>query len=206
MTHKELIKHLIDSGVLKSSEIIKAFQNIDRADFVLEKDLKEAYKDNPLSIGYGQTISQPYTVAFMLELLNPKEGEKILDIGSGSGWTTALLSEITGEKGKIIGMEIIPELVEFGKLNLGKYNFTHAKILKAYKNLGFLKEAPYDKILVSATTDESSIEKLTKQLKISGVLVIPVYSSIWKVIKNSEKDWEIEKHTGFSFVPLKRMV
>ena len=206
MTHKELIKHLIDSGVLESSEIIKAFEKIDRTDFILEKDKTSAYEDNPLSIGYGQTISQPYTVAFILELLKPEKGEKILDIGSGSGWTTALLSEITGKEGKVIGMEIIPELVRFGKANLEKYAFSQAEIIKAGEILGAPENAPFDKILVSATTDEGVIQELARQLKISGVLVIPIHDSIWKVSKIGEEDLKIEKHFGFSFVPLKRMV
>ncbi len=92
MTKIELISKLISQGILKTQLIIEAFNKIDRIDFVKEEYKKEAYHDYPLPIDFGQTISQPLTVAFMLELLNPKPGEKILEIGAGSGWLTALLS------------------------------------------------------------------------------------------------------------------
>src|SRR3989344_1328532 len=91
---KPLIDPLVLSGVLKSRGIIEAFQRVDRADFVPDEFRDSAYVDEPLPIGYGQTISQPWTVAFMLELLAPEGGESILDIGSGSGWQTALLAYI----------------------------------------------------------------------------------------------------------------
>ena len=105
---EELVKNLKSSGVLKSPKIIEAFLKVDRKDFV-PKDMKaSAYLDQALSIGHSQTISQPYTVAFMLELLEPKEGDpstslrasKIMDIGYGSGWASALLAHIVGERGK----------------------------------------------------------------------------------------------------------
>ena len=91
-----LINELINSGYLKTPEIVSAFKKIKRQDFVRPEDAERAEINAPLVIGYGQTISQPATVAFMLEKLQPKRGEKILDIGSGSGWTAALLAEIVG--------------------------------------------------------------------------------------------------------------
>jgi len=93
---KKLVEHLARKGVLASESIKRAFLDIDRACFVGEKNKPYAYEDRPLPIGYGQTISQPYTVAFMFELLQPEKGDKILDIGAGSGWTTALLKNIAG--------------------------------------------------------------------------------------------------------------
>ena len=123
--NQSLINHLINVGVLKTPEIIKAFYKIDRAFFVPKEFHDYAYEDYPLSIGYGATISQPYTVAFMLELLQPKKGEKILDVGSGSSWTTALLAHIVGIKGKIFGVEIVPELIKFAKDNLKKFKFSN---------------------------------------------------------------------------------
>ena len=119
-----LIDSLIQQGWLKTPEIIEAFRKIKRIDFLPEdmKDLAEL--NEALPIGYGQTISQPLVVAFMLELLQPKKGEKILDIGSGSGWTSALLADIVSQKensGKVIAIEFIPELKEFGEKNVAKY-------------------------------------------------------------------------------------
>ena len=120
---EELVKHLRELGVLKSPQIIAAFLAIDRARFVSDELKAEAYIDEALPIGEGQTTSQPYTVAFMLELLEPQAGEVILDIGSGSGWQTAILAKIAGKTGKVHAVEIIPELCELGRRNVGKYNF-----------------------------------------------------------------------------------
>ncbi len=118
---KTLVSELVERGRLKTPEIIKAFEKIDRANFMGYKtDL--SYVDNAFPIGHGQTISQPTTVAIMFELLQPKPGDKVLDIGSGSGWTTALLSEIVGPKGKVYSIEIIKELYKFGKKNVEKYS------------------------------------------------------------------------------------
>lgn len=163
-TNNELVEHLVNLGVLKAPGIITAFKGINRKDFVPADSQDFAYEDTALSIGNGQTISQPYTVAFMLELLSPQKGDNILDVGSGSGYTTALLAMIVGKSGEIIGVEIIPELVIFGKENLSKYGFSNVRIYQAEKVLGFLEKAPYDKILVSASTEELPKE-LVDQLK-----------------------------------------
>jgi len=118
---ESLISELIEQGYLKTPRIIRAFKKIDRADFVLPEFKNSAYLNVPLPIGHGQTISQPLTVAFMFELLQPEVGDKILDIGSGSGWTTALLAEIMSKMGKVFSIEIVPELCEFGEGNVRKY-------------------------------------------------------------------------------------
>src|SRR3989344_6125935 len=112
---KELIDYLIERKILKTPRIIEAFRAVDRAAFVLPEYKDEAYENHPLPIGEGQTISQPETVAFMLEKLDPAAGEKILDVGSGSGWTTALLADIAGDSGKDFGIERIPSLCELGR-------------------------------------------------------------------------------------------
>ena len=102
---------------MKIDLVKKAFKEINRADFVLPEHLNVVGVDAPLLIGYGQTISQPTTVKMMLEWLDAKPGNKVLDVGSGSGWTTALLSNIVGKKGKVYAVERIPELKEFGEKN-----------------------------------------------------------------------------------------
>lgn len=117
----ELIEHLRRRNVLKSPNIIKAFKVVDRQDFVSKDYVARCYEDIALPIGYGQTISQPTTVAIMLEALKPDAGQKILDIGSGSGWTTALLSCIVGNTGYVFGVERIAKLADFGKSNIKKY-------------------------------------------------------------------------------------
>ncbi|PIU79468.1 MAG: protein-L-isoaspartate O-methyltransferase [Candidatus Moranbacteria bacterium CG06_land_8_20_14_3_00_43_56] len=199
-----LVKDLIYSGYLKTDRIIDAFSKIRRVDFVPE-DLESAAQANiPLPIGQGQTISQPLTVAFMLEKLEPLPGDKILDVGSGSGWTAVLLAHIVGEKGKVIGMERIKELCDFGINNVSKYHLIEGgrvKIICADGTKGYVNEAPYDRILVSAAAREVPKE-LKKQLKVGGRLVIPVGSSIWVLEKISDKDFREKEYPGFAFVPL----
>jgi len=199
-----LIDSLILRGYLKTPSVIEAFRKIKRADF-LPSHLKSLSDiDEALPIGEGQTISQPAVVAFMIELLEPKKGEKILDVGSGSGWTTALLAQIVGEKGKVFGIELIPSLAEFGKENIKRYNFIEkgiVKILCQDGSKGLPEEAPFDKILVSASAEDVS-QAFREQLKKGGKLVIPISTSIW-LFKKKEKDvFEEKEYPGFVFVPL----
>jgi len=166
--------------------------------------VSEAEANIPLPIGYGQTISQPLTVAVMLELLDPKPGDNILDVGSGSGWSTSLLAHIVGKKGKVIALERIAELYKLGLKNTEKFGFIEEGIVEFYKedgNNGFEKNAPYDRILVSASSEEIP-DALKKQLKVGGKMVIPVKNSIWYLEKNGENEFHEEEYPGFSFVPL----
>ena len=224
MSHTQLINELIQGGWLKTPRIIEAFKEIRREDF-LPEDLKNlAYLNEALPIGYGQTISQPLVVAFMLEKLEPKEGEKVLDIGSGSGWTTALLAYIVSKeprtknqelnnnqeprsndhKGKVIAIEVVPELVEFGKNNVAKYNYIEKGIVQfvcADGTKGYPKEAPYDKILCSASA-KTLPEAWKRQLKIGGKIVTPIGTSIWVFEKVKEDEFLSQEFPGFVFVPL----
>ena len=200
----DLIDNLIKEGWLKTPQIIEAFRKIKRADFMPEnmKDLAEV--DEAMPIGQGQTISQPKVVAFMLELLEPKAGEKILDVGSGSGWTSALLSEIVGDKGRVVSLELIPELKEFGEKNAAKYGFVEkgtAQFICCDGSKGYEEESPFDKILASAAARRVP-EAWKKQLKVGGRIVAPINSSIWLFVKKSEDEMEEKEYPGFIFVPL----
>ena len=196
-----LISSMMVSEILRSPEIIDAFRAVDRKHFVPQSLWEHTYVDVPLAIGNGQTISQPSTVAFMLEHLDVQKGDKVLDIGSGSGWTTALLCHLAGESGSVSGLERVDALVELGKNNLATVPIpTHCHITKAGEKLGLPGEQ-FDKILVSASADEIP-EELFLQLKVGGALVIPVGKSIFKFKKVSETHIEKEEFYGFVFVPL----
>ena len=196
-----LINNLIEEGVLKTPDIIKAFKKIDRKDFVLDFEKNFTYQNIPLPIGHWQTISQPYTVAFMLELLEPRAWDIILDIGSGSGWTTALLGFIVWEKWHVTGLEIIPELVKFWRQNLWKYKNLNANIIQAEEGILWIPENTFDKILVSASA-QTFPRELLNQLKPNWRLVIPVENSIF--LYQKDKKWQIfpKEFPGFVFVPL----
>jgi protein-L-isoaspartate(D-aspartate) O-methyltransferase len=198
--NNKLVQMLIDNKTLYSESVISACSSGDRADFIPEESRPSAPFDHPIHIGHRQTISQPTTVAFMLELLNAKTGDKVLDIGSGSGWTTALLGHIVGHEGKVLGLERVEELVEFGRNNIKKYNMEHVQIEKAGTALGRPRENDFDKILVSAAA-RAFPESLLSQVKEEGVIVLPVRDSIWKVVR-FEHQPIIEKFEGYIFVPL----
>jgi len=199
-----LVDELIEEGWLKTKRYIEAFRKIKREDFLPEDSRDLAGLNTALSIGFGQTISQPLVVAFMIELLEPKEGEKILDVGSGSGWTGALLAEIVGRKGKVIALEVVPELKEFGEKNVAKYGFVKEERLEficADATKGYAKEAPFDKILASAAAIKLP-DAWKKQLKVGGKIVLPINSSIWLFIKKNENEFIEKEYPGFVFVPL----
>lgn len=184
------------------SELIdEAFEAVDRRQF-LPKDARESAEiDAPIPIGHGQTNSQPYTVRVMLEWLDPRPGDKVLDVGSGSGWTTALLSHIVGSKGRVYAVERVPELVEFGRDNVQRAGIKNAEFYPAGDELGLPEEAPYDRVLVSASADQLP-QELVEQVKTGGKMVIPVQYDILEISKVSKDKIDIQKHPGFVFVPL----
>jgi len=206
-----LVDFLIEEGWLKSRRIIEAFREINRADFMPEDIKNLAEVNEALPIGYSQTISQPLVVAFMLEQLQPRGGEKILDVGSGSGWTTALLAHIVSQeenyktKGRVIAIELVPELKDFGEKNVTKYDFIKQGVVKFVQgdgSKGYEKEKPFDKILCSAAAQKEIPQSWREQLKVGGRIITPISSSIWLFIKKSEKGFEEIEYPGFAFVPL----
>ena len=201
---KELIEKLRKQGILKSPSIIRAFEIVDRAGFVKPEFSEDSLVDEPLPIGYGQTISQPLTVAFMLELLQPQEGDRILDVGSGSAWTTGLLAEIVGATGKVYAMELIPQLKTFGEENLKRAGYTTVELFAGDGSRGLSEFAPFDRILVSAAASEIP-SALLDQLRVGGRLVIPVgeYAQDMVLVeKRGRGDYHEQRYPGFQFVPL----
>jgi protein-L-isoaspartate(D-aspartate) O-methyltransferase len=182
------------------NRIDEAFMAIQRKDFVLPQDADKANEDRPLPIGYEQTISQPSTVRKMLEWLDAQPGDKVLDIGSGSGWTAALLSHIVGPTGKVFAVEIIPELVQMGENNCIRIGLQNVAFFQAGEHIGLPDFAPYDRILVSAAAREMH-EELHDQLATGGKLVIPIQNTIFE-LANTPHGWQQHTHPGFAFVPL----
>ncbi|MDO9208523.1 MAG: protein-L-isoaspartate O-methyltransferase [Sulfuricurvum sp.] len=200
-TNQELIDHLVRSGVLRSPSLIDAFEKCDRILFVPKELHTETYGDYPLQIGEGQTISQPTTVAIMLEMLHPRAGDKILDIGSGSGWTTALLAAAVGQNGLVEGIERVTSLVEYGRRNLQKVQIANASIELADSSVLGKPGHLYDRILISASAPHMPTP-LFDQLKPDGILVIPVKNSIWRITKDQKGKIDAYELPGFRFVPL----
>jgi protein-L-isoaspartate(D-aspartate) O-methyltransferase len=207
MNSEDLVNYLINTGVLGSPKIIEAFKNVDRMDFVKPENKSSAYYDDALSIGSSQTISQPYTVAFMLELLNPENGNKIMDIGSGSCWQTCLLADIVGDSGHIYAVEIVPEIFEFGKNNALKYPDLIKRISFYLANgkTGLPEVSKeikgFDRIVCAAEVREVP-DSWREQLKNGGIMVYPKNNGIYKEIKTENNSYKKEFYPGFVFVPL----
>ncbi len=199
----DLLQHLEEkSDVFRNPAVKKAFHDIDRIYFIDGDYKPEAYEDYPLPIGFDQTISQPTTVAFMLELLDVQAGDTVLDIGSGSGWTTALLGSMVGKNGRVIGLERIPELVIKGNDNIKRYKKDFPIEIQQARGTGIPGEK-FNRILCSASIEKQSgvVDTLLKQLVVGGTLVASIDESIVQIKKLSETKNELKEFPGFLFVP-----
>ncbi len=202
---KEMIKtQLIPRGI-KNAEVLTAFQSVQRDFFVLPEFLNEAYFDGPLPLMLGQTISQPYIVAFMTELLELPQGKsaKILEIGTGSGYQSAILAAMGH---CVTSIERLEKLAEFARRNLDNFSYgDKVTIHVADGTLGWPDNAPYDGILVTAAAPNIP-QKLIEQLAEGGKLVIPCgdlyIQQMFQVTKSHDGKLEINKNIGCQFVPL----
>ena len=202
-----LIRHWLDGKMITDDKALKAFQEVPRENFVLKEYRNKAYEDYPLPIPGNQTISQPTTVMLMTQALELEKNEKVLEIGTGSGYQAALISKIIGNKGRVVSIEILPELLKFAKANIKKCGIKNIDIIKAKENeIGFKEYAPYDKIIVTAAMPEIP-EWIYKQLKDGGIVVAPVgdeYSQeMIKVRKLFGNKYDVKRLGMFQFVPCK---
>ena len=181
--------------------VTAAFEAAPRAAFLPSRVRRRSSYDGPLDIGHRQSCSQPRTVEAMLRLLDVRRGCRILDVGSGSGWTTALLAHLTGPRGSVLGVEIVPDLVRTGAAHLRAFGPGWASIEQAQPGvLGLPDRAPYDRILVSAAPP-SLPEALVDQLVDDGRMVIPVAGTML-VVTRCGPTRTVTRHGSYRFVPL----
>lgn len=169
---KRMVTGQIARRGIKDRNTLKAMRKVERHLFVPPMYMHMAYDDSPLSIGYGQTISQPYIVAYMTEIIKPKPGDKILEIGAGSGYQAAVLGEIVE---KVFTIEIIDELAKSATERLQKLGYSNVEVINGDGYNGLEEEAPFDAIIVTAASEHIP-PSLIKQLKDGGKMIIPVGS------------------------------
>jgi len=201
MSNDELVERLIRNGALKTKKIIEAFRKVKRENFVPKKYKNLAYVDQPLPTYEGQTISQPTIVAIMTEALQPQKGDKVLEIGTGSGYQAAILAEIV-KPGKVYTIERIKKLVEFAKKNLKDYK--NVVVIHGDGSQGLKEEAPFDCIIVTAAAPKVP-DVLKEQLKIGGRMIIPVgdrCSQNLILLKKKVRGFEEVNMGPVVFVPL----
>lgn len=198
-----LIHELKERGALRSKKIEDALRAVPRELFVPESLRERAYDDEALPIGRGQTISQPYTVVFMLELLGAGAGQTILEVGYGSGWQSALLAYLVGAKGHVYAFEIVPELCAFGADNLARTPALDARVTKLCRSAtpGLSKFAGKIDRIIAAAEVKHVPEAWREQLKTGGILVYPCGNSLWRERKVEADKFEQEEFPGFVFVP-----
>ena len=200
MLRRKMVKDQLQYRGITDTRVLRAMNKVPRERFTTGEYLDESYNDNPLPIGNGQTISQPYIVALMTECLELKGNEKVLEIGTGSGYQTAVLAEIARE---VFSVEIIESLYKRAIMSLSDYKNVNLLLSDGYA--GWPKHSPYDSIIVTAAPDHIPGE-LLKQLAEDGIMIIPVGPSVWNQtlykIKKTEGNINKDRVCEVAFVPL----
>ncbi|MEW6567352.1 MAG: protein-L-isoaspartate(D-aspartate) O-methyltransferase [Chloroflexota bacterium] len=203
-------RKLVESGIvgwgITDEAVIEVMGRVPRHRFVPEAYLDQAYANHPLPIGYGQTISQPYIVALMTQELNVAAGDRVLEIGTGSGYQAAVLAELGVE---VFTMEIIEPLADAAAERLEQLGYTSVHVRHGDGYYGWPEEAPFDAIIVTAAPDHVP-PPLLAQLRVGGVMVIPVgpvgaYQELWCITRTGEDAYKSVSLGGVSFVPLTRL-
>jgi protein-L-isoaspartate(D-aspartate) O-methyltransferase len=197
-----LVKSLKEQRI--SDKTLNAMRKVPRHLFVPSVHISQAYVDSPLPIGHAQTISAPHMVAMMCDLLDLQEGQKILEIGTGSGYNAAVMAEIIGEKGKIYSIERLEKLAVFAWENLEKAGYSNVEVILGDGSLGHPDHAPYDRICVTASAPDTP-KPLIDQLKPGGIMVLPEgegYQRLYIIRKSMDGDVTKQDWGGVIFVPL----
>ncbi len=204
MTTKEQLVHFWTTKNF-SLRLVEAFKQVPRENFVPPGLKAQAYEDQPLPTLRKQSISQPTTIMLMLQALEPREGEKIFEVGAGVGYQAAILSQIVGKKGKVISAEVIPELVQAARQNIAELGIGNVQIMEADGGEGLKEESPFDRIIITAACPTIP-QPLIDQLKEGGVVVAPVgdltSQTMIRGTKTGQK-LELEFLGSFAFVPMK---
>lgn len=200
---KELVKILKLEGHIKRKDVEQAFLDTPRENFVPDIIKKYSYFDTPLEIGNGQTISAPHMVAIMIEALDIKKDQKVLEIGAGSGYHVAIASKLVGDNGHIYTVERFSSLVDFAKQNLKNTGITNVTVELGDGSEGLAKFSPYDRIYVTCAAPDIP-PPLIDQLKEKGKLLIPVGETICSLILIEKNDKKLNETNlgGCAFVPL----
>lgn len=199
-----LVKLLEHEGRILSNEVSDAFLHVPRELFVTEQQKPYAYADTPLSIGHSQTISAPHMVAIMVEALDICKGQKILEIGSGSGYHAAIVSYLVGDTGHVYSVERISSLATFAEENLKKANISNVTVVCSDGSLGLEQYAPYDRIYVTCAAPLIP-QPLIDQVKVGGYVLVPVGDRLCilqRIKKLEQGEIESESLGGCAFVPL----
>lgn len=204
MTLQTQRDHMVDAQILargvKNPEVLKAFRQVPRHRFVLEHHVADAYDDNPLPIGYGQTISQPYIVAFMTEALKLQRDEKVLEIGTGSGYQAAILAELASE---VFTIEIVEPLAIKASDTLKELGYQNVKVRAGDGYQGWPEEALFDAIILTAAPDHIP-QPLIDQLTIGGRLILPIGKFFQNLVllRRTEQGYEQTTLLPVAFVPM----
>ena len=191
-----------DEYKLNAPKVLSVMLRVPREKFVAKRFADIAYEDQPIPIGYGQTISQPYTVAFMTHLLNLSGNEKVLEIGTGSGYQAAVLSKLAKE---VYTVEIVKRLAEKARKKLKELGYKNVFVKSGRGEKGWRRHAPYGAIIITAGVDEKIPRELMKQLRVGGILVAPLGrgsdKQMTKIDKLGENKFKKKKYGVFHFVP-----